>query len=412
MDPNSTNLILAAGGRKVNILPLTAPLLFPMSINSSGAVFIHGVRTNGTVVGSYQLPSAVPYHGFFYNPFLIIYSAYGSQAYIINCNDMTLAGTISGIPPSGFYPWSDGKYISVNSWQDQIHILDVIARNISVYSYAADDGYSQIAQNHMTVGFANNGPTLFSSLQNRYWWSAGTSDGSGSNFPVYYYRADRASETSLGPRSLGFGPGNNYSRTWGLSFNSSAAMYCNIGGNFFVVGSTSNTPIGMTLGTVSVGGTSYNAYLDSTDVQVRCTSSTGNLYLMNFGTVSTYDYRYRIVNYQNYAIGSQSGVDCGIDLRSKSTSSGGPYYFPQDGTFMCQINQGGMVAIAYFDVANYGANTNQLIIKIINGSSVVSTVNTSISTAYTGGSSSSFNEVGLNGCSWTTNLLYTGSAYN
>lgn len=406
MDPNSRLLILGAGN-SAPPEPLTEPLLFPMSCDSSNVAFVHGVKTNGIVVGTYQLPSKGVYHGFFLNPYLIVYRSGGGTAYVIDCNNMTLAKTITGIPSSGLYPWSSGKYISVNAATDQIKLLDIQAGSIASYAYAADDGYSATATDHMTVGFANNGAGLFSSLQSRYWWSIGDNSGGA---PVYYYYADKTSDVSLGVRTLGFGPGLNYSRTWGLSFNQSHAMFCNIGSNFFRVSSSATSATTVSLSSLAFGGVSYIANLDSTDGRARCTSSSGGLYLTNVGTPTATDWRYRVAFYANYATGGTSPADCGITLKQKTTSMSGPYTEPQDGTFMCQINDTGHVAVAYFDVDTYGANTNQLVIKILNGASTMATVNTSIPTTFTGGGTN-YGHLSLNGCSWTTNLLYPGSAY-
>ena len=412
MDFVSQLLTLASAGGAGGgpTAPLTEPLLFPTSQNSSGYSFIHGVKTDGTVVGSYNIPTNTVYHAYFYNPFLVVQGSGQSTAYVINCNDMSLYGTIYGVSPAGAAPWSsDGKYVYVDAVSNQLDIIDIPNLSVTSTAYTADDGYGGRATDHMTVGFANHGSGLFSSVQNRYWWSIGDSAGI---FPVYYYYADKTSSTTLGTKSQGYGPGNNYSRTWGLTFNQTYAMFCNIGSNFFTVSSTASSAQTISPSALSYGGYSYQANLDSTDAMVRCGTTTGAFYVMNRAYASTYDYRYRIAYYPSFASGGTTPYDCGIDLKAKTTSSSGAYYYAQDGTFMCQINDNGYVAVAYYDSATYGTDTNQLVIKILNGSSTVATNTTTVPSAYTGGASGTFTRNAINGSSWTTNLLYSGSQYS
>lgn len=399
-----------AGGGPTAAPPLTEPLLFPTSQNSSGYSFVHGVKTDGTVVGSYNIPANGVYLAYFYNPFLVVQPSGGGTAYVINCNDMTLYGTINGVSPAGAAPWSsDGKYVFVDGVSNQLDIIDVPNLSVTSTAYTADDGYGGRATDHMTVGFATNGSGLFSSLQNRYWWSIG---GNASPYPVYYYYADKTSSTTLGTKSLGYGPGNNYSRTWGLTFNQTYAMFCNIGSDFFTVSSGGSSASAIYPGQLSYGGYNYSVGLDSTDAMARCGTTTGAFYVMNRGYISTYDYRYRIAYYPSFASGGTTPYDCGISLIAKTTSSSGAYYYVQDGTFMCQINDVGYVAVAYYDSATYGVDTNQLVIKILNGSSTVATYTTTVPSAYTGGASGTYTRNAINGSSWTTNLLYSGSQYS
>ena len=413
MDETSTRILLASSSSNAGpaaTTPLTEPLLFPTSVNSSGSAYIHGVKTDGTLVGSYNIPLAYVYQAYFYNPFLIVQGAGIPTAYVINCNDMSLYGVINGVSPTGAAPWSsDGKYAFVNAQADELDIIDIPNLSLSSYPYTADDGYTARSTDHMTVGFSNNGSGLFSSLQNRYWWSIGDN---AAGAPVYYYYADKSSSTSLGTSSRGYGPGNNYSRTWGLTLNANSAIFCNIGSSYFRVYPGTGSAQIMTPGQLSYGGNSYYLNFDSTDPHPRCGTTSGDFYCMAATSISTYDYRYRIVRYPSFANGSTTPYDCGIDLRSKTTDPNGYYYYPQDGTFMCQINDNGYVAVVYFDQATYGLNTNQLVIKILNGTSTVATNTTTVPSAYTGADSSGYTRHGINGSSWTTNLLYSGSQYS
>ena len=275
MDPNTRALTMGAAGAASGPALLSHPLLFPVTTNGAGNVFVHGIRTNGTVVGTYQLPNRTsyqrPYHGFFCNPYLVIYSALGGGAYVIDCNDMTLKGTLN-FPVTGLYPWSNGQYISVVARNEYIYIYDIPnVMSVSAVGYNADAGYGSSAGSLVTVGFANNGAGLFSSLQNRYWWSIG---GSGSSsYSTFYYYADRQSATSLGTRSSGYDSGGNYSRQWALSFSQTSAVLCSLGAYFFTVSNTSSSPTPIYPGSWTGAGYTYYASLDSEASVPRCTTT-------------------------------------------------------------------------------------------------------------------------------------------
>lgn len=408
MDPNTRRLFMGSGSGGSPPAALTAPLLFPTSRNSAGQVYVHGVKTNGTLVGSWAAPFVYPtMHAFFYNPFLVVYSAYGGTGYIVDCNTMSTYSTFS-TSVYGYAPWQDGQYISVNSGTNQFEILNIPTGTSTAYSYDTDPGYTGVAQTQMTVGFADNGSTLFTGLGSRYWWSIGQDTGV---YPNWYFYADKASATSLGTRSSGYSSGNNYSRTYGTSLSASQAVFCNFGSYFWHVYSTSTSPTSFSPGTLSYGGVNHSTADDSTLLGPRC-GANNKFYSTYAGNYGSYDNRYRI-GYITPPSGT-TPTDIGIDLRSKTTSSSGDYYNIQNGTFMSQINTSGYVAVAYWDYAGTGdKNTNTLKIAIRNGSSVISDITTTaISASFTNGNNDNSYNHGINGCSWTSNLLYSGTTYS
>lgn len=410
MNPTTRTLIRGASGVSsvTSTAQLTAPLLFPTSRNSAGQTYVHGVRTDGTLVGSWLCPVNDTMHAFFYNPFLVIYSAGGTTGYIVNCNTMSTHLTFSGASRSGYAPWQDGQYLSVNGMQNRFEILQIPSGTSTVYTYDTDAGYSDVATNHMTVGFAENGSNLFTTIGSRYWWSIGQFV---SPYPCYYYYADKTSATSLGTRSSGYNSNSNYSRTYGISLSATQAMYCNIGSYFFLVYSSSTSPVSFTPGSLLYGGVYHLTGADSTDVNPRC-GVNNQFYSVYEGSSGSYDYRYRI-GYISPA-SSTVPIDIGINLKSKSTSSTGEYYKMQNGTFMSQINTSGYVAVAYWDIDGTGDyNTNQLKISIRNGSAVIADVTTTaISASMTSGNNPNYIYHGINGCSWSSNLLYSGTTYS
>lgn len=414
MDPNTLAMMMGASG--VNTTPpapLTAPLLFVTSRSSGGVVYVHGITTSGVLAGTWTSPLPTSYyHAFFYNPFLVVYAPDYSTVYVVDCNTFSLNKTIS-LPTSagyiaGWYPWANGVYIGVSSPDNNIYLLDVGTGSVTSQSYTASSGYTGIAQTHMTVGFADNGSTLFSSLKNRYWWSAGQNSGS---YPGWYYYADR-SGNSLAAASSGFSSGVNYSRTYGLSISSTKAFFVNFGNTYFRVSDTSTTPTQFTPGNLSYAGTTASATLDATHAAPRCTNGS-NIYLPYRAVVSTYDYRFTVAYLDPFSSSTPTPtVLPGVDLRNQTTSPSGAYYLCQQGSFMSQVNTSGYVSVAYFDVATNGSTTNVVNVKTYSGSTLMRSATCTLPSAMTAGNNnSSFTELGINGCSWTTNLLYTGTTY-
>lgn len=422
MDPNSSQLLCGAGGKSTAPLPLTSPLLFPSSRDASGNIYIHGVTTSGTLVGTWQVPeglknTASGYLSFFYNPFLVVWSNYSYDVYIVDCNTFTTYKTASASYPGGFisgwYPWSDGVYIGVSGILDSVFYLDVKTGTITEGYYNSDNSYSGLAQGHATIGFANNGSTLFSSLQNRYWWSIGQDSPS---LRTWYYYADR-SGSSLGARSSGYSTDTNYSRTFGSSLSNQRAYMCNIGSYFFRMGvaDTSMAPFYPQASSAYVASQpAYYTGADVTDIDPRCSVPNG-IYLPYRAQVSSFDLRYTFVYLDPFSSTNPSvALLPSADLRSQTTSSSGNYYTLQVGSYMSPINTSGYVALAYFDVHGTGLNyqTNQLAIRIYNGSTLVSAGSSSaIPSSFTAGNNLDFVEFGLNGCQWTSNLLYSGTNF-
>ena len=416
MDPTTAKLFFAAGGAATGGgsggTPLTEPLLFPCS-QSTNYAYVHGIKTDGTYVGTYQLPTKAAYSAFFYNPYLVVQPMGYSTMYVIDCNSMTLYGTISGCYQNGYQPWdSSGKYIYVRPTQ-YIDIVDIPNLTLTQTSYQGTPGYSGRSTAHATVGFANNGSSLFTSLQDMYYWTSGSNS---SGYPLYIYSGSRSYSSSLlNSSQYEAGPGGNYSRNWGISCGNSNSIICSFGSNYY-----SAYPNGAIFGphtpsSLNYGGSNYNVYFDSDDNNARCGVNNGSYYLTVGGAaLTTYNYEWRIGYYPNGATQNGSTVqDCGIKLKSKTQggTSSGPYYYVQDGTFMCQINNSGYVAVAYFDQETYGLNTTNIRIKILNGSTQVAQYTSSVSSSYVGGSSS-YSRAALNGSGWTTNLLYSGTTYS
>lgn len=400
MDPTSRLLMMAQYA--VPSGPLSEPLLFPMSRNSAGQEFVHAVKTNGTVVGSWPRPALSGggvCHAFFYNPYLVVWGYSGNITYIVDCNTMSTVATINGGSPTGWFPWQDGQYASVNALTNQLKIMDIPSATITDYSYSTDAGYGNMAQNHMTVGFANNGSTLFSSLQNRYWWSIGITINNPA--PIMYYYADKISSTSLGTRSGGYQENSNYSRAYGISMSSNEAIFGNFGGYLFKVNSTSTTPIRYQPQGIYFGGQTYYQSTDSINVLPRC-GAPSRIYACYYGVGVR-----RVGVYQPFSSSTPSSTDLGVQLIVKPDYT----YESQSGSFMSQINANGYVALAYWDASANGIATNVLRIRIYNGTSLVSNLTTTVPSSLTAGNGLQ-SDTGINGCNWTTNLLYAGSAYS
>lgn len=389
---------------------LTEPLIFVPTKDSSGTHYIHGVKTDGTVVGRCALNGITALlHGFFYNPFLVLMSYYGNKINVIDCNTMSLYRTINSTSIAtsrGFAPWSDGVYIAVSNANDSIYFLDLNTFSTSYVSYTADDGYNAQAGTHSTVGFADMGSNLFSTLGDRYWWQAGQS---GSPYNGWYYYADRSGNT-LGTKSSGYNTNVNYSRGWGVTMSSTKAYMSHFSSVRYPLTNTTTTPSSTPLPTsYTYGGNTYYTNPDGTDYVTRCANSSNIWVAARYsGGGANVPYTYRIAFGDPFSGSSWSDVN--LELKGESTTL---YYHMQSGTSMATINTAGYVAVAYLDRATYGDQTDRLNIKIYNGTTNVQSVSgIQLGTSYTSGhGGTSTSPTILSGNQWTTNLLYSGTTY-
>lgn len=385
---------------------LTDPLLFPLSLDASNNVYVHGVKTNGTYVGSALLSSGVgAYNCFFSNPYLCIFRSGSSSITRIDCTDFT-STTISVPSQRGWAPW-DGEYTYISIRPSDYLLLDIESGTYSTVPYSGG-GLTDIATTHQTLAFGTFGDTLFSSLSNEYRWTLG--EFVGPSYPLYVYGATRSGST-LGTSSSKLNTGANYSRTWGMmGGDGSLGVIMRDGFAWYYL-----TPSGQTsfsISNISTGGYSWSANInrDSTDVSFNCMSN-NKLYITQRRQISSYEYEFAVTN--SPPLTSSTSSDTGIRIPNQTIDSGGNYQSPQMGTYMQQINEDGYIAVAQWDRSTYGDNTDILKIQVVDSSNnIVSTTSSSVGSSYTANNGSPGSKFGIIGGSFSTNLLYSGTKYN
>jgi len=379
------------------------PLLFPMSRDSSGQKYIHAVKTDGTVLGTFNAGvDAVAYCDFrvgnnYYH------GTYNSVIYKTNLQTFattSITNSNNGTP-YGWAPITENKFIAIR--YDKYYIMDVDADTVTETTYTASFE-SNSAQVITTLGFTTFGENLFST--GSYVFSAAGI--SGSPYSLKVFRHSR-SGTTLSSAQEWLNTGANYSRTFGIhdSHGNVDLIIRDDTGHHYLretAAAGSFTP-----SLLSGWSQVYNngAFTFSN----HCIAD-GRWYHYNQKSISTYVYEHALV-YQNLdPSASQTVVDTGIRVPGHSDSSSGSYNYASGGTYLTTINTDGYVAIAYWDKIDEGDYlTDRLRIKVIDrNNTVVSNTYVDVGASYTSGNNS--NTFGMIGANYVTDTLYSGSTYS
>ena len=407
MDPISQALMMGAAGNTSGAppAPLSAPLLFIASIDSSGTNYLHGLTTSGTKVGTFASPVAFSGpSGFFRNPYLYLFSGITSNAlYKIDCNTMGLVKTVnapSGVGRmGGISPISATKLISVSGADQSYYIFDTDTDTFSTVSYP--NSFTAVASSHGTLTFYDETSSGLSNIQSRVWWTAGTTSPT-SDVKLQY--ADWNGST-LGALTTLSG-GTNQSRNTAVPMSSSKGLVFNT--NFkFRLNQSSFTQILPT--DYSFGGATYG-FMTVDPFRYIAVSGANSTYYYGMyqdSSPGTAGYGFRVAAIDPFGSTTPAATDLGISLVSN-----GLYYAPQQGGFCARINDSGYVAIAYYDAITYGLATDRVRIRIYNGVTNVANYTVNVGSSYTSGNGNgSTTQIGFFPHFWSTDLLYSGSTY-
>jgi len=390
-----------AGGASGSI----GPLLFPMSRKSNGDKFFHAVKTDGTIVGTFQAAaeaSSTTYGDFRIGNYYYWYSNGSGVIQKTNLEDFTITALPSDTwPVFGWAPIAENKFISIR--YNQYKILDIDAETVTTTNYAASS-YSSRAGTLTTLSHTTSGENVFST--GSYVFSTGGQGGS--PYPLHVARHSR-SGTVLSNAQAWFNTGANYSRTFGIhdSHGNTNLIIRDDGGFHYV----RQTAAAGTLTPSTLSGWSHVYNNGQNNFSNHCIAN-GRWYHYKERSISTYVYEFALV-YQNLdPSASQTVVDTGIRVPGNNNSNGGSYNRPSSGTYLTTINTDGYVAIAYWDKYDQSDYlTDRLRIKVIDrNNNVVSNNYVDVGTSYTNGNNAA--TWGMIGSGFVTDTLYSGSAYS
>jgi len=406
MDP-VTRLLM--GGPKGYPTPLTEPLLFIGSRDSSGYYHLHGVTTTGTKIGTFSLPQTGGSilngpTGFFYNPYLYLMPRYDtSTCYKIDCNTMTSVKTIT-LPTSigkmgGMSPISTTEMISVSANLGNVYLFDLTTDTFITTAYPTSE--NQIAQTHGIATFFDETATGLTNIGTKVFWTG--------CYTANFYLALNSATWDPSTKTLGAATVNqkshNYSRNIGMNMSSTKAVMHSFGTNDYRFNNTDTD--GTEYNPASLGGGYSYSTWESYNRFIGVGSNSTYVYLPYEDTSpGVSGHNFKVCAVDPFSSTTPTPTDLGMTLKS-----GFYYYTPQDGSFLARINESDYVGFIYYDVDTYGATTSNAVIKIINGTSVVTTYTCDVGSSYTGGNNGTSNSISFSPLAWSSNLLYSGSNY-
>lgn len=392
----------ASGSGKAE--PLTEPLVFICSRDSSNIGYLHGLTTSGTKIGTWQSPETLSgCYAFFRNPYLYFSPAYTSQKiYKINCNTMTLSKIITlshFIGYTLFQPISQTQLIAVDTAGNAYAVFDVTSDTVSRTTYSSIA--TTTASTSATLSFFDETSSALSNIQSRVWFQGGNTSGAG------YISYGDWNGSTLGAENSTF-INHNQSRGMGYTLSSTKGVLHIFESRLWRVTPTATAPTQVTPQALSYGGASYVYSQSSYDDTCSNGSNSTYMYVPLYdSSPGTAGYNFRIAAIDPFASTSPTPVDLGLPL-----DRGYYYYRPQEGGFCSRINEADYVAIVNYDVLGYGATTDRVNIDIFNGTTKVTTYTCNLGTQYTSGNNSDFRYHTIFPAMWSTDLLYAGSTYS